>query len=364
MMNTFKACLLVLIAAAVAQTDECPSPCHDISPDVDFGCLFYTQLGQCMDDIMKDSQGRYAYCFCSCGRCTDGAATQNVPPQPSMQQDPLGDIAAGDGPAAGGTAEAVSTQEIVTVVAAAVANATAKITQELTRDVDQDLQQQAVAAAQATADAVATAVAEAFAATAILAITRGDESAAQGIASARAESIATATASAYATAFAGTGDDFIFLEAETLETDVSTALAESYSEVAIAGDAEAVAANMAVATTVAEVIATATASAFARYAEGEATALGRVITGAEVSECPATCNDNPPPDASGAIPHSCQEQMEWGKCGEGWMSGYCECVCGTCAIDTADTLTYTGIQVDNGEAMAAAGGEAAAGNDV
>eukprot|EP01025_Chloroclados_australasicus_P028241 TRINITY_DN2800_c0_g1_i1.p2 TRINITY_DN2800_c0_g1~~TRINITY_DN2800_c0_g1_i1.p2 ORF type:complete len:471 (-),score=88.17 TRINITY_DN2800_c0_g1_i1:375-1787(-) len=345
----------LLLAGSIAGQSDCPSPCHDVSPEANLPCGFYSQLNQCEDDILKDAQGRFAFCFCTCGRCTDGSATQNVPPEPNSMTPSSDNFAVITG-------KAVSVSEIKEAIATAVAQATAEINQTLQDNVDANIQEQAVAAAQASAEVVATAIATAFAATEITAITAGDNSQAQGEAAARAESIANATAEAYAAAFARTGEDFVFLEALTLESEVNTALVASYSQVAISGDAEATAVNQAVATSVAEVIAEATASAFARYAEGEAQAIGRAVAASDVSECPSTCNDNPPPDETGSVLYTCEQQRDWGKCDESYMSGYCECICGTCGSDAAGVDSSLFLQTgDNGEATGIAAGQADAG---
>ena len=50
-------------------------------------------------------------------------------------------------------------------------------------------------------------------------------------------------------------------------------------------------------------------------------------TGASKSPEPSTktCTNNPPSQA-----HTCEQQAAWGKCGESWMSGYCNKSCGRC----------------------------------
>jgi mannan endo-1,4-beta-mannosidase len=48
------------------------------------------------------------------------------------------------------------------------------------------------------------------------------------------------------------------------------------------------------------------------------TACGRCST-------QGSCNDSPP-----SSDYTCQQQAEWGKCGEPWMQGFCESVCGRC----------------------------------
>eukprot|EP01025_Chloroclados_australasicus_P021947 TRINITY_DN22856_c1_g1_i4.p1 TRINITY_DN22856_c1_g1~~TRINITY_DN22856_c1_g1_i4.p1 ORF type:complete len:683 (-),score=137.19 TRINITY_DN22856_c1_g1_i4:1458-3506(-) len=358
----FRFLSVLLLAIAVAtQPDTCPSPCHDVPPESELPCEFYITLGQCEYDILKDEAGRYAFCFCSCGRCTDGAATRNVPPEPTSV-DTISTIVDGDSNAAVASGRAFSVRELVDEVSTAVAEAVADLSDKIQGDEGVDVEAEAVAAAQATTDVVSTAVATAFAATEIRAATSGDESSARGQAEARAVSIANATAVAYASALAEAGDDFVFLEAETMESDVRTALATSYSQLEISGNSQASVANEAVSTAVAEAIAEATASAFARYAQGQAQAIGLATATADISDCPATCNNEPPPDDRGVVEFTCEEQQEWGKCGEDYMVGYCECVCNTCGTGAeAATTTDISLQTDGDqEITAAAGGDAQA----
>eukprot|EP01026_Neomeris_dumetosa_P058041 TRINITY_DN53753_c0_g1_i1.p3 TRINITY_DN53753_c0_g1~~TRINITY_DN53753_c0_g1_i1.p3 ORF type:complete len:160 (-),score=30.24 TRINITY_DN53753_c0_g1_i1:308-787(-) len=54
-------------------------------------------------------------------------------------------------------------------------------------------------------------------------------------------------------------------------------------------------------------------------------ALIALATTQDTCECP----DTPPPNPNN---YTCDEQSIWEKCGEDWMSGYCECTCGTCGF--------------------------------
>eukprot|EP01023_Acetabularia_acetabulum_P050446 TRINITY_DN545_c1_g1_i3.p1 TRINITY_DN545_c1_g1~~TRINITY_DN545_c1_g1_i3.p1 ORF type:complete len:676 (-),score=206.05 TRINITY_DN545_c1_g1_i3:1026-3053(-) len=331
---------VLAISTVQAQSDGCA--CHDVQPETEFPCQYYVFLEQCSDDIMRNDQGQFAYCFCSCGRCVPGA---DVPPEP-VTKDLISTIQGGNVAIIGGSA--VSTSEVVNEIANAVSTATADITAQLEASDGADPEQKAVDAAKASAEAVATAIATAFAATEIRATTRGDQSEASGIASARAESIANATAKAYATAFATAGDNFVEFEASTLENDVKNAIVNSYSELQITGDSQASVVNEALGTAVAEVIATATSAAFASYANGQAQAIGQAIAQAEKSECPQACNNDPPGEADGRVLYTCEQQVEWGKCTESYMSGYCECACNTCAFGAqATTSTQATLQTED-----------------
>eukprot|EP01025_Chloroclados_australasicus_P027571 TRINITY_DN27322_c0_g1_i4.p1 TRINITY_DN27322_c0_g1~~TRINITY_DN27322_c0_g1_i4.p1 ORF type:complete len:801 (-),score=68.51 TRINITY_DN27322_c0_g1_i4:1417-3606(-) len=44
--------------------------------------------------------------------------------------------------------------------------------------------------------------------------------------------------------------------------------------------------------------------------------------------CSQSCNENPPPRST----LSCSKQASLGKCSRDWMTGFCECTCGTCDI--------------------------------
>eukprot|EP01025_Chloroclados_australasicus_P060969 TRINITY_DN7904_c0_g1_i1.p1 TRINITY_DN7904_c0_g1~~TRINITY_DN7904_c0_g1_i1.p1 ORF type:complete len:791 (-),score=130.02 TRINITY_DN7904_c0_g1_i1:32-2404(-) len=331
----------LLVSFAATQFGSCPAPCHDVPPEINFPCQFYTFLGECDDEIMKDSEGRFAYCFCSCGRCKDGAVTKNVPPEP-IPTDAFANIAEKGGNAAIISGKAVGISEVTQEINAAVADAVASLNEKIQGGLDINVTLEAVAAAQITAQTVSTAVAEAFAATEIRAQTSGGPSQARGIAEARAESIANATASAYASALAEAGDEFVFLEASTMENDVKTALVNSYSELQISGDAQARVANQAVATAVAEVVAEASARAFARYAEGQSQAIAFALGTADKSDCPAACNNEPPPDSVG---QTCEQLREQGQCSASLMIGYCECVCNACSVG-AEATASTDISVE------------------
>ena len=44
----------------------------------------------------------------------------------------------------------------------------------------------------------------------------------------------------------------------------------------------------------------------------------------------ASCADVQPPPGADGISYSCAQQKEWGKCGFGFMDGYCQRTCGKC----------------------------------
>ena len=55
-------------------------------------------------------------------------------------------------------------------------------------------------------------------------------------------------------------------------------------------------------------------------------------TPAPAPACEGDCCDVSPP----ASTYSCEQQAAWGKCGEPWMSGFCDLSCGRCASSEAD----------------------------
>eukprot|EP01023_Acetabularia_acetabulum_P068918 TRINITY_DN985_c0_g1_i1.p4 TRINITY_DN985_c0_g1~~TRINITY_DN985_c0_g1_i1.p4 ORF type:complete len:127 (-),score=48.33 TRINITY_DN985_c0_g1_i1:248-628(-) len=59
-------------------------------------------------------------------------------------------------------------------------------------------------------------------------------------------------------------------------------------------------------------------------------ALVAAVAGAK---CP--CNDSAP---EGDASYTCVEQKDFGKCGEAFMSGYCECVCGVCEYQEEEMM--------------------------
>eukprot|EP01025_Chloroclados_australasicus_P054757 TRINITY_DN6525_c0_g1_i10.p1 TRINITY_DN6525_c0_g1~~TRINITY_DN6525_c0_g1_i10.p1 ORF type:complete len:370 (+),score=29.00 TRINITY_DN6525_c0_g1_i10:338-1447(+) len=60
-------------------------------------------------------------------------------------------------------------------------------------------------------------------------------------------------------------------------------------------------------------------------------------------DCPYYCNNDPPPPGarmiSTGIYFTCEEQRDYGKCGEYYMQGFCECTCGTCQIQESPPPT-------------------------
>eukprot|EP01023_Acetabularia_acetabulum_P003405 TRINITY_DN1142_c0_g1_i1.p4 TRINITY_DN1142_c0_g1~~TRINITY_DN1142_c0_g1_i1.p4 ORF type:complete len:114 (-),score=24.62 TRINITY_DN1142_c0_g1_i1:339-680(-) len=48
---------------------------------------------------------------------------------------------------------------------------------------------------------------------------------------------------------------------------------------------------------------------------------------------PCPCNDLPPMASSGETQYTCEQQVVFGQCTQGWMQGYCECACGVCAYE-------------------------------
>eukprot|EP01026_Neomeris_dumetosa_P000212 TRINITY_DN1004_c0_g1_i4.p1 TRINITY_DN1004_c0_g1~~TRINITY_DN1004_c0_g1_i4.p1 ORF type:complete len:691 (+),score=108.86 TRINITY_DN1004_c0_g1_i4:256-2073(+) len=290
-------------------------------------------MGQCDDDIMK-LDNTFVYCYCSCGRCVDGVEHPEEPLSKSITPD-KGNFAVAAG-------EAVSTEEMVSTIKQALASATAILTkQDLKNMQDSEAKTQQIAdAAFGTSTVVSTAIAEAFAATRIYAATQGDASKAQGRASAVAESVATACAGAYAETLSVAGDDMVALQTETFATDIKTTLVQSYIALEITGDSSVEVTNQAIGRAVAEVVAKATASSYARIAGGDEQAVGRAVVQALTSDeldCPSTCNDNPPNDD-----YTCAQQKEFGKCGDEFLVGYCECTCETCATGAMATTTTTG----------------------
>eukprot|EP01025_Chloroclados_australasicus_P004162 TRINITY_DN109_c1_g1_i2.p1 TRINITY_DN109_c1_g1~~TRINITY_DN109_c1_g1_i2.p1 ORF type:complete len:377 (+),score=24.76 TRINITY_DN109_c1_g1_i2:134-1264(+) len=51
-----------------------------------------------------------------------------------------------------------------------------------------------------------------------------------------------------------------------------------------------------------------------------------------VRACP--CLDIPPPLRNSSEIPTCEQQKSWGKCGDPWMDGWCQCTCETCPRDT------------------------------
>eukprot|EP01025_Chloroclados_australasicus_P056669 TRINITY_DN7048_c0_g1_i2.p3 TRINITY_DN7048_c0_g1~~TRINITY_DN7048_c0_g1_i2.p3 ORF type:complete len:116 (-),score=10.38 TRINITY_DN7048_c0_g1_i2:263-610(-) len=80
---------------------------------------------------------------------------------------------------------------------------------------------------------------------------------------------------------------------------------------------------------------------------------GLLIVGAyagkeDQESCPSGCNDQPPPQ--GLLlkrQFGCKAQKKFGKCGEEWMKGYCQCTCQTCPLlSVADTEEILFEEVD------------------
>eukprot|EP01023_Acetabularia_acetabulum_P000677 TRINITY_DN1027_c0_g1_i10.p5 TRINITY_DN1027_c0_g1~~TRINITY_DN1027_c0_g1_i10.p5 ORF type:complete len:169 (+),score=17.54 TRINITY_DN1027_c0_g1_i10:70-576(+) len=59
--------------------------------------------------------------------------------------------------------------------------------------------------------------------------------------------------------------------------------------------------------------------------EGE---IGIVQTCSQGPKCP--CNDSDSMAYKGQASYTCAEQKEFSKCGEAFLSRYCDCVCGVC----------------------------------
>ena len=70
--------------------------------------------------------------------------------------------------------------------------------------------------------------------------------------------------------------------------------------------------------------------------------------------CEGGCCDDAPTST-----YSCEQQEAWGKCGEPWMSGFCDLSCGRCASSEADVAATA-----NATANATATEEAAAVEDL
>eukprot|EP01026_Neomeris_dumetosa_P038497 TRINITY_DN3138_c0_g1_i6.p1 TRINITY_DN3138_c0_g1~~TRINITY_DN3138_c0_g1_i6.p1 ORF type:complete len:534 (+),score=57.03 TRINITY_DN3138_c0_g1_i6:116-1603(+) len=321
MFTTNSLVIILLLLALTNAQGNCPEPCHDIRPtDYDIPCDFYVIQNQCSDDIMK-IDGVFVYCFCSCGRCVEGA---DVPPIPASR------VTSTAGNSAIIQGQATSTQQMVTTIKQAIASATTILLSDDVQNArDVEKIDKVVAAASSTTQVVSTAIAEAFAATSLSAITSGENSIARGQASAVAESIANATATAYSESLAVAGDDQVFLQAETMATDIKTTLVSSYSQLEIQGDMIAGASMKFYGRAVAEVVAEATASAYSKIAGADEQAVGRAVAQAlkfDELECPPSCNDNSPPDSE----FTCQEYKDQGNCFDFFMDGYCECTCEKC----------------------------------
>eukprot|EP01026_Neomeris_dumetosa_P081727 TRINITY_DN922_c0_g1_i2.p1 TRINITY_DN922_c0_g1~~TRINITY_DN922_c0_g1_i2.p1 ORF type:complete len:680 (+),score=111.23 TRINITY_DN922_c0_g1_i2:89-2041(+) len=341
MVSLLRLTILTILAFVGVFQQDCPAPCHDVEPDESgLPCDFYVMEGQCSDDIMKYN-GEFVFCYCSCGRCKDGVTPPELPESQDLGFD-VGNFAVAAG-------EAVSTAELVSTCKEALTSASVILTKEDFKNAqnsDEKTQKIADAAAETTR-VVSTAIAKAFAATSISAVTKGDNSAARGRAIAVAESVATATAGAYAETLSAAGDDVVALQTETFATDIKTTLVSSYTELSISGDSIANVANQAIGRAVAEVVAIATASAYARIAGGDEQAVGRATTQALTSDeldCPSVCNNNPP-----GSEFTCEQEKGFGKCSEAYMAGFCECTCATCTTGAEATTSTTAELQTSGE---------------
>eukprot|EP01026_Neomeris_dumetosa_P055582 TRINITY_DN5059_c0_g1_i3.p2 TRINITY_DN5059_c0_g1~~TRINITY_DN5059_c0_g1_i3.p2 ORF type:complete len:266 (+),score=45.54 TRINITY_DN5059_c0_g1_i3:32-829(+) len=189
----------------------------------------------------------------------------------------------------------------------------------------------AIVIAERVAEQVAVSVVAAFAETAVQVQGQGDNSRAQGMAEARAAEIASMASQAVRQALLDVGVDITGMELSNTENELRTALVESESQARVEGTGMALAENVALVRAVAEVVAKVTAQSFASVVGGQGEAASQVIAQAYQAEaCPSYCNENPPPAGKGKEPHPCEKQKKWGKCSASFMTGYCECTCGSC----------------------------------
>eukprot|EP01025_Chloroclados_australasicus_P037920 TRINITY_DN3879_c0_g3_i1.p1 TRINITY_DN3879_c0_g3~~TRINITY_DN3879_c0_g3_i1.p1 ORF type:complete len:510 (-),score=59.55 TRINITY_DN3879_c0_g3_i1:928-2259(-) len=287
----------------------CPRHCSDGRPpsNSSFTCLEHRAQGSCEADWMQ------GYCQCTCGMC----------PIQFSEDEQVTSI----------TATSRSVGNFAEDVQSATADAIASL-----KSGDMD----PVAASQAVATTIARAVAEAVAETRIVAQVSGNGTAI-GEATATAQSIAIATANATASAFAKAGDSASFVDAATFATQLKVAIVNSSVSLIQQGIGSTTVQDVVIETAVAQVVAEATAKAFASIVGESPTAITFAsATAIPAAECPEGCWDESP----GSL--SCIEESARGNCERDYMLGFCECTCGKCDtrtdfVNITDTIINSNI---------------------
>eukprot|EP01025_Chloroclados_australasicus_P028460 TRINITY_DN281_c0_g1_i2.p1 TRINITY_DN281_c0_g1~~TRINITY_DN281_c0_g1_i2.p1 ORF type:complete len:833 (-),score=176.45 TRINITY_DN281_c0_g1_i2:441-2939(-) len=352
-MKLFEICMFTVIILTAAQYQ---GNCPDVPVSSTFPCEFEVVMGNCeapQNEVLKQD-GQFVYCLKSCNLC-DKVDLSKLPAK-ITPRDLVAEIQQGPGNYAVAEGSACSYNELVHKIEANFTSAVAALSAEDFEN--RSLQQDAVVtAAIATTEAVATAVAEAMSSVSIRGVTNSPNSVALGKVSALAESIANATASAYSAAVAEAEAEFTELEAYILVNDVQKALTSAAVDFSISGVTEVEGRVDAYSIAVAEALANATASAFAKITQFESSAIAQATVQAFNSSqlnCLSFCNQAPPMIED----KTCAAYVENDECGA--IIGFCECACGTCLIGSEASISSMTniISTDNTTQVVDALGEA------